>query len=136
MTIKPLDWSAASRSASGTATACKVTPSHPRGRNDDDLAARPKGRHAEAAAGSVENGSALLTASKTKIQHDAPVNEAAAGAVPFGAGKIDEPQPCARAARSICTDREGNRAGLRLRRDDRWRRGARSLNPQPFLFAD
>src|SRR5882724_5842959 len=30
MTIKPLDWSAVSRSASGTATACKATPSHPR----------------------------------------------------------------------------------------------------------
>ena len=30
MTIKPLGWSAASRSASGTATACKATPSQPR----------------------------------------------------------------------------------------------------------
>src|SRR5216684_9305992 len=30
ITIRPLDWSAVSRSDSGTATACRATPSHPR----------------------------------------------------------------------------------------------------------
>src|SRR6266849_1504385 len=92
------------------------------GRNRNDLAAWPERRHAQIRAGGVEDGAALLTAGKTKIEHDAPVDQAAAARMPFGPGEIDEPQPRARATGSVCSDRKRNCAGMRLARRDRWRR--------------
>src|ERR1700676_4679824 len=99
------------------------------GRNGNDLAARPEGRHAETRASGVVNGTALLAAGKTDIEHDAPVNEATVAAMPFGAGEIDEPHTRARATSSVCSDRQRNCAGMRLARGDRWRRN-RFCQPQ------
>src|SRR6266702_6452641 len=92
------------------------------GRNRDDLVAWPEGRHAQISAGGVEDGAALLAAGKTKIEHDAPVDQAAAAGMPFGAGEIDEPQPRARATGSVCSDRKRNCAGMGLAGRARWRR--------------
>src|SRR3984893_18213682 len=63
------------------------------GRNRDDLSARSEGRHAQIRAGGVEDGPTLLAAGEADIEHDAPVDEAAAAGMPFGAGEIDNPQP-------------------------------------------
>src|SRR2546429_1917396 len=93
-----------------------------RGRNRNDPAAWPEGRHAQTGAGCLEYRPALLAPSEADIEHDAPVDQAAAAGMPFGADEIDEPQPRALATRSICSDRERNGAGMRLARGDRWRR--------------
>jgi len=56
------------------------------GRYRNDLAARPEGRHAHASARGVKNRPALLATAKAKVEHDAPVDQAAAAGMPFGAG--------------------------------------------------
>src|SRR5437016_3402907 len=100
-----------------------------RGRNDNDLAARTEGRHAQTAAGGVENGSTLLAAGKADVEHDAPVDQAAAAGVPLGPSEIDEPEPRAGATTAVGADHKRNRAGMRLARDYRWR-GKRRCQPQ------
>src|SRR5258705_1378714 len=93
-----------------------------RGRNRNDPAAWPKGRHAQTRAGGIEDGPTLLALSEADIEHDAPVDQTAAAGMPFGAGEIDEPQPRAHATRPVCSDRERDGARMRLARRDRWRR--------------
>ncbi len=99
------------------------------GRNDKDLAARPEGRHAKRVARGVEHRAALLAAGKPDIEHDVPVDAAAAAGMPFGTGEIDEPEPRAGAAGSVGADGQRNGAGARLACNNR-RRGDRRVRPQ------
>ena len=49
-----------------------------------NLSARSESRHANEAAGNIENGATLFLAGKAKIELDALVNQATTPAVPFG----------------------------------------------------
>jgi hypothetical protein len=74
------------------------------------LSARPKGRHANEAAGNIENGASFFFAGKAKIELDALINQATVPAVPFGPEDIDNSKARACAASSVRSNRDSDGA--------------------------
>src|ERR1700728_3592222 len=86
--------------------------------NDDDLTARPEGRHTQAAAGRIEYRPALLAMREIDIEEDATIDQPAAKGMPLAIDQVDDAQSGAGAARTIGAVRKRQRTHMRFGRNE------------------